>query len=102
MSANGRGIPQDDAEAVQWWRLAADEGLAAAQSNLGFMYANGRGVPQDYVEAHMWYSLAGAQNSGEDRARSVEARDAVAERMTREQLADAQRRAREWTQPPEP
>ena len=68
---------------------------------LGRMYANGRGVPQDYVEAHMWFNLAGAQLAGEDRELAVKARDGVAARMTADQIADAQRRAREWTPTPE-
>ena len=40
----GRGVPQDDAEAVRWWRLAAEQGYAYAQTNLGGMYGAGRGV----------------------------------------------------------
>ena len=35
-------MPQDYAEAVRWYRKAADQGDADAQSNLGGMYANGR------------------------------------------------------------
>ncbi len=58
------------------------------------MYANGQGVPQNYVEAHMWFNLAAAQSSGENRDRYVKARDDLAERMTSEQVAEAQRRAR--------
>ena len=46
----------------------------------------------DYVSAHMWLNLAAA--GGHDNAR--EARDSVAELMTRAQIAEAQRRAREW------
>ena len=38
---NGFGVPEDDAEAVRWYRLAAEQGDADAQNNLGFMYANG-------------------------------------------------------------
>ena len=102
MYATGEGVPQDDAEAVRWLRLAAEQGLARAQVNLGVMYATGEGVPQDYVEAHMWYDLAAAQSSGEDRDALVNARDSVAERMTAEQIAEAQRRAREWKPTPEP
>ena len=45
--ADGEGVPQDDAEAARWFRLAADQGLGEAQNNLGFMYDTGRGVPQD-------------------------------------------------------
>ena len=33
--ANGRGVPQDDVQAVKWYRLAADQGNASAQYNLG-------------------------------------------------------------------
>ena len=64
------------------------------------MYENGLGVPQDYVEAHMWYNLAAAQLSGEDRDLAVKNRDVVAGRMTADQIAEAQRRAREWTPTP--
>ena len=44
MYDEGRGVRQDDAEAVRWYRQAAEQGYAAAQYNLGAMYANGRGV----------------------------------------------------------
>ena len=102
MYAFGVGMPQDYAEAVRWYRLAADQGHAPAQGNLGDMYADGQGVPKDYVDAHLWLNLAAAQSSGEDRDRRVKARDDLAERMTAEQLAEARRRAREWTPTPEP
>ena len=61
MYATGRGVPQDDAEAVRWYRLAAEQGDAIAQLNLGVMYATGRGVPQDDAEAVRWYRLAAEQ-----------------------------------------
>jgi len=102
MYQNGTGVPQDDAEALRLYRLAADQGNARAQNNLGFMYNSGRGIPQDYVEAHMWYNLAAAQLTGEDRDLPVKNRDIVAERMTADQIAEAQRRARECTPTPEP
>ena len=102
MYDNGEGVPEDDAEAVRWYHLAADQGYAGAQLNLGVMYGTGEGVPQDYVEAHKWFNLATAQSSGEELDMSVRGRDAVAERMTAEQIADAQRRAREWQATPEP
>ena len=82
-------------------RALAEQGDADAQFNLGVMYANGEGVSQDYVEAHMWYNLAAAQSSGEDRDSMVKARDNVAARMIADQIAEAQRRAREWTPTPE-
>ena len=56
---------QDDAEAVTWYRLAAAQGFATAQYNLGLMCANGEGVPQDYAEAVTWYRLAAEQGYAE-------------------------------------
>jgi TPR repeat protein len=39
----------------KWYRLAAEQGHAKAQYNLGLMYYNGEGVPEDYVIAYMWW-----------------------------------------------
>ena len=61
MYDNGRGVPQDDAEAVAWYRKAAEQGDADAQTYLGFMYDKGRGVRQDYDEAVTWYRKAAEQ-----------------------------------------
>ena len=61
MYDKGQGVPQDYAEAVKWYRLAAEQGDADAQYNLGVMYDNGQGVPQDYAEAVKWYRLAAEQ-----------------------------------------
>lgn len=92
MYETGEGVPQDYVEAVRWYRLAAEQGHTGAQNNLGVMYANGQGVPQDYVEAHMWLNLAAAQ--GHEAA--AKNRDIATSLMTREQLAEAQRMARDW------
>ena len=92
----GQGVPRDNAEAARWYRLAADQGDAEAQKNLGLMYHLGQGVPQDRVAGHMWLSLAAAQASGADRDTYIESRDTVATQMTAEQIAKAQRLAREW------
>ena len=102
MYDDGEGVPQDDAEAVRWYRLAADQGYAPAQANLGVMYERGQGVGEDKVEAHMWLNLAAAQSSDENHDAFAKARDDVAGRMTAEQVTEAQRRAREWTPTPEP
>ena len=56
-----RGVPRDDVEAVRWYRLAADQGLARAQFYLGVMYDTGRGVLQNDAEAARWYRLAAEQ-----------------------------------------
>ena len=59
MYINGEGVPEDQAEAAHWFRLAAEQGHAEAQFDLGVMYSQGRGVPQDVVEAVRWLRLAG-------------------------------------------
>lgn len=94
MYYDGDGIPQDYAEAVKWFEMAAKQGDPVAMSHLGLMYANGEGVPQDFVLAHAWWNLAGAR--GDRQARRN--RDIVAERMTPDQIGEAQRLAREWLQ----
>jgi TPR repeat protein len=63
MYAEGRGVSQNDVEALQWFRRAANQGNADAQFNLGVMYANGQGVPQDEAEAVKWYRLAADQGN---------------------------------------
>ena len=94
--ANGRGVQQDDVQVVYWLRKAAEQGHVEAQFNLGWAYENGRGVPQDDVEAHKWMDLAAAHTSGADQKRFADERDAVAKKMTPDQLSEAQKRARAW------
>ena len=96
MYGDGRGVPQDDAEAARWYRLAADQGLASAQFYLGLMYDDGTGVPQDDVQAHMWFNLAASRSTGELRDNIVSNRDRVADQLTPDGLNEAQRLAREW------
>jgi TPR repeat protein len=89
--ASGRGVLQDYAEAVRWYRLAAQQGADQAQSNLGAMYADGNGVVQDYVKAHSWFNLAAVNGN----ASATKNRDIVAKRMTPQQIAEAQKLARD-------
>ena len=64
---NGEGVAQDYVEAVKWYRLAAEQGYAPAQFNLGEMYEWGRGmfVDEDCYEAIKWYRLAADQGHKE-------------------------------------
>jgi len=55
------GKEKDYAEAVKWYRKAAEQGDADGQCNLGVMYENGYGVTQDYAEAVKWYRKAAEQ-----------------------------------------
>jgi TPR repeat protein len=61
----GKRVPQDDDQAVVWFRRAADQGNAAAQNSLGVMYSQGRGVPRDKQEAFRWYKKAAKQGLAE-------------------------------------
>jgi TPR repeat protein len=88
----GTGVPRDYAAALKWSRMAAEHGSTAAQFNLGKMYELGEGVPQDYVQAHMWFSLSAS--SGDEQATRM--RDAMAQKMTYDQIQQARRQARAW------
>ena len=61
MYANGLGVAKDEAEAVKWYRKAAEQGNAYGQNNLGKMYANGLGVAKDEAEAVKWFRKAAEQ-----------------------------------------
>lgn len=57
----GGVIKQDYAEAVKWYRKAAEQGSDSAQSHLGWMYLEGRGVNKSSVEAERWLRMAAEQ-----------------------------------------
>ena len=50
MYAKGKGVLEDDREAVKWTRKAAEQGGASAQNNLGVMCQNGEGVPNTCLD----------------------------------------------------
>lgn len=74
------------------FRLAAEQGEPSAMYNLAMIYATGEGVLQDYIQAYLWFNLASAHGEP-DGARE---RDRLATVMTPDQIAEAQRRGREW------
>lgn len=51
-------MPRSGAEALKWWRAAAEQGDTPAQFNIGVAYDNGQGVPRNQNEAAKWYRLA--------------------------------------------
>ncbi|MBQ7503256.1 sel1 repeat family protein [bacterium] len=61
----GKGAEQDYAEAARWFKKAAEQGLAEAQSKLGNCYYEGVGVEQDSIEAVKWYKLAAEQGDAD-------------------------------------
>ncbi len=88
------GLPRDVNESVAWFRRAANQRLPAAQAALGYAYERGTGVPTDYVLAYMWFNLARAQGHNPQPMR--ETMEALEKKMTPEQIAEAQKRSREW------
>jgi len=92
MYRTGEGVPINDTEAVKWYRLAAEQGLAQAQLNLGTMYGTGAGVPLNYIKAYAWWALAKAQDN-EDAAGNL---DIAKSEMTAADISEAQRLATEW------
>jgi TPR repeat protein len=99
MFAKGQGVPQDKAQAAKWFGRAADLGDAQAQYNLGLFYARGEAGEPDNISAHMWFNLAAARfppSDTDDRSAAARNRDLVTKKMTPDQIAEAQRRAREW------
>ena len=92
MYEHGQGVPLDYKTSVYWYNRAAEQGDASAQYELGYMYWMGRGVPVDRVLGYVWSSLAAAQGH----KYALEARGWYRQYMTREQIAEAQRLAREW------
>jgi uncharacterized protein len=89
---NGNIVYQDHKEAAKWYGKAAEKGLVKAQYRLGNMYFKGLGVPKDYVQAHKWFNIAGANGNADGR----NTRDTLEKKMTSEQIAEAQKLAREW------
>jgi uncharacterized protein len=89
--AKGIGVEQDYTEAAKWSRKAAEQGHAGGQNSLGICYVIGQGVIQDYVEAYKWFLLASANGLDESEVKNI-----VVKKMTQSQIAEAQKRAKEF------
>ena len=104
MYYKGEGVPQDYTEAMKWYRLAAEQGNAVGQYNLGLMYRKGEGVPQDDAEAVKWYSLAAEQGyykaqhnlaAVQGHKGAMKNRDIIKKEMSSAQIAEGQKLSRE-------
>jgi uncharacterized protein len=51
-------VPRDPVAALSWCRRAAEQGLAAAQDQLGILYLSGEGQPRDEIAALTWFEVA--------------------------------------------
>jgi uncharacterized protein len=93
----GLGVPQDYVRAASWLHQAAERGEPTAQFLLGLLFDKGYGVPMDWVEAEVWLNLAAAHAAGRQQDYFARIRDAVAQKLTLNQLAETQRRASAFT-----
>lgn len=75
------------------WLAQAGQGLAGACYDLGVAFSTGsNGAPCDLIEAHKWFNLAAARGHEE----AAHCRADISEEMTAREIAEAQRRARQW------
>jgi hypothetical protein len=89
---DGQGVPQDDVQAVQWFRRAAEQGSVVAQGALGAYYWRGRGVPADLSKAYFWSAIAMAQGDEMSKSRI----EGLSSQMTRAQISVARQQAEDW------
>lgn len=61
MYGNGFGVMMDDAQALHWYGLAAEQGHGDAACKIAIMHQNGWGVPMNDEEAIRWYLMAAEQ-----------------------------------------
>jgi TPR repeat protein len=81
-----------DADIAHAHEVARAQGGAEALYRLGLIYSTGQGAPLDLVQAHMWFNLAALRGSQEAKY----CRKELADQMTTDEIASAQRAAREW------
>jgi uncharacterized protein len=93
---HGFGEPQAYVAAADLYAQAAVQGNPFAQAMLGLMYDKGHGVPQDFVLAYKWLNLAAARTSGREREVYARFRNAVASKMSTNEIVEGQRLALNW------
>jgi TPR repeat protein len=96
MYENGFGVPQAYDAAADLYQRAAVQGDPFAQSRLGLIYDKGHGVPQSFVLAYKWLDLAAAHALKRERDYYLRLRNAVASKMSSDQIVEGQRLALCW------
>ncbi len=77
---------------VEKYLKSADAGKADDQFRAGLLFSTGDGVPQDLVSAHKWFNLAAMNGVEEARENRAE----ISMDMSSQEIAKAQKMAREW------
>jgi TPR repeat protein len=99
---HGLGVPQSFETAAALYERAAEQGDPTGQYLLGLMYNKGHGVWEDTVLAHKWLNLAATHAPPRYREQYLRIRDAVASKMTPDQIYFAQQLAVQWAPRPQP
>ena len=102
----GHGVPQNYSLAAKWCLKSAEQGHYKAQLLMGGIYEEGQGVTQNYVSAYKWYILSEADADADADAHADAAggiddeidgyEDALSNKMTPEQVNQAQQEASAW------
>ena len=94
----GIGVPRSLKDAFTWYKKAADRGMHIAQAKVGNMYAKAQGVPKDLYQAYYWFAVAErtVPLNSNDRYEIPIVKDKLAEFLTKDQVADADRKAKAW------
>lgn len=94
----GIGVPRSRNDAFAWYKKSADRGFYAGQLKIANMYAKGQGAKKDVAQSYLWYAIAErfAPRTGNDRYELPIIKDKLSAMMTKEQVADMDRRAKAW------
>ena len=96
MYEHGFGVPQAYEAAFDLYCQGAVQGNPFAQAMLGLLYDKGHGVHHDFIQAYKWLNLAAARSRGRERDAYLRFRDAVASKMSRDEIVVGERLARNW------
>jgi len=94
----GIGQPRSIEEAFKWYKKSADRGFYAGIIKVANMYGKGQGTPKDNAAAYLWYSIAELRvpKDSNDRFELPIVKDKLGTLLTKEQVADAERKAKAW------
>ena len=96
MYEHGFGVPQAYEAAFDLYCRGAAQGDPFSQAMLGLMYDKGHGTHLDFIQAYKWLDLAAARSSGRQRDVYTRFRNAVASKMSRDEIVVGQRLALSW------
>ena len=88
----GNGVPQDNSQALRWYKRSAERFHKDAQNNLGALYSKGEGTEQNFIEALKWFIIS-AENGSEGGQKNIRI---LEKRMSYEKISQAKKLANDW------